>query len=132
MKENLQFFKEWIKKAENDLITAKHLFSVQPIPPYDIICFHSQQCAEKYIKSFLVYKGIEFEKTHDLGELIGLCSTKDESFIELIDIAEKLTDYAVDARYPGTEEPTEEEAKEAIEIAEKIKEFILKRLPSYD
>jgi HEPN domain-containing protein len=132
MKENPQYFKEWIKKAEKDLITARHLFSIKPVPPYDIICFHVQQCAEKYIKAFLVYKGIEFEKTHDLGELIGLASTKDDSFIELIDIAEKLTDYAVDVRYPETEEPTEEEAKEALEMAEKIKDFILKRLPLND
>jgi len=132
MKDNLQYFKEWIKKAEKDLITAKHLFSIQPTPPYDIICFHSQQCAEKYIKAYLVYMEIEFEKTHDLGELMGIASTKDNNFIELIDIAEKLTDYAVDARYPVMEEPTKEEAKEAIEIAEKIKDFILKRLPSND
>ena len=41
-----------------------------------------------------------------------------------------LTDYAVDIRYPFLiEEPTIEEAKEAIEMAEKIKKFILKRLP---
>jgi|UniRef100_A0A7C4TXN1 HEPN domain-containing protein len=130
MNETLKHSKEWIKKAENDLIVAKHSLTLKPVAPYDIICFHAQQCAEKYLKAYLVYKGIEFEKTHDLGELIGLASAEDNNFMELIDIAERLTDYAVDVRYPGIEEPTKEEAKEAIEIAEKIKEFILKRLPS--
>jgi HEPN domain-containing protein len=125
-------FKEWIKKAEKDLIAAKHLLSIKPNPPYDIICFHAQQCAEKYIKAFLIYKEIEFEKTHDLGKLVGLASINDESFIEIIDIAEKLTDYAVDVRYPAPEEITEEEAKEAIKIAEEIKEFILNKLQSDD
>jgi HEPN domain-containing protein len=125
-------FKEWIKKAEKDLIAAKHLLSIKPNPPYDIICFHAQQCAEKYIKAFLIYKEIEFEKTHDLGKLVGLASINDESFIEIIDIAEKLTDYAVDVRYPTSEEITEEEAKEAIKIAEEIKEFILNKLQSDD
>jgi HEPN domain-containing protein len=125
-------FKEWIKKAEKDLIAAKHLLSIKPNPPYDIICFHAQQCAEKYIKAFLIYKEIEFEKTHDLGKLVGLASINDESFIEIIDIAEKLTDYAVDVRYPISEEITEEEAKEAIKIAEEIKEFILNKLQSDD
>jgi HEPN domain-containing protein len=125
-------FKEWIKKAEKDLIAAKHLLSIKPNPPYDIICFHAQQCAEKYIKAFLIYKEIEFEKTHDLGKLVGLASINDESFIEIIDIAEKLTDYAVDVRYPAPEEITEEEAKEAIKIAEEIKEFVLKKIRSDD
>jgi len=45
-------------------------------------------------------------------------------------MSRRLTDYAVDVRYPMLlEEPTIEEAKEAIEMAEKIKKFVLKRLP---
>ena len=37
--------------------------------------------------------------------------------------------HAVDIRYPLFEEPTTEEAEEAIEMAIKIKEFVLSRLP---
>ncbi|WXG41970.1 MAG: HEPN domain-containing protein [Candidatus Freyarchaeum deiterrae] len=62
MKEKIDLVKFWIKKAENDLITAENLLNILPEPPLDIICFHAQQCAEKYLKAFLIYHGIEFEK----------------------------------------------------------------------
>jgi len=59
-----------------------------------------------------------------------LAAKVDEDFQEIIDISEKLTDYAVDIRYPFLlEEPTKEEARETIEMAEKIKKFVLSKLP---
>jgi len=69
------------------------------------------------------------KKTHVLDDLISLALQIDNSFIELIEFAEILTPYAVEIRYPLFEEPAIEDAKRAIEIAAKIKEFILKRLP---
>jgi len=127
MKRKIDLVKMWMRKAENDLKTAKDELNTQE-PANDTICFHAQQCAEKYLKAFLIYHEIEFEKTHVLEDLITLATQIDNSFIELIEFAKKLTPYAVEIRYPLFEEPTEEEAKEAIEIAEKIKEFILKRI----
>jgi len=118
-------------KAENDLKTAKDKLNTQETAN-DTICFHAQQCAEKCLKAFLIYHEIEFEKTRVLEDLIMLAMQIDNSFIELIEFAKKLTPYAVEIRYPLFEEPTEEEAKEAIEIAEKIKEFILKRISLND
>ncbi|MBN2105766.1 HEPN domain-containing protein [bacterium] len=53
----------WIKKAENDLITAEHTMLMDN-PPTDTICFHAQQCAEKYIKGLLVFLQVHFPKTH--------------------------------------------------------------------
>ena len=120
MKDKIDLVKAWIEKAENDLRAAKHLINVRSNPPLDAVCFHAQQCAEKYLKAFLTYKGVEFRKTHDLGELIALASEIDGSFDEIIDIGEKLTDYAVDIRYLLLmEEPTIEEAKEALEMAKR-------------
>jgi len=130
MKEKIELVEAWIKKAENDLIAARHLLTVKPDPLPDAACFHAHQCAEKYLKAYLTYNGIEFRKTHDLGELIGLATKIDKSFADLMKVGERLTDYAVDVRYPMFfEEPTIEEAKEAIEIAERVKRFILERLP---
>lgn len=130
MKEKVELVMQWIKKAENDLINAQNSIKITPNPPLDTVCFHAQQCAEKYLKAFLVFHSIGFEKIHDLGELINIASKVDKTFLEIIEAGEKLTDYAVDIRYPMLiEEPTEEEAKEAIEIAIKIKNFVLERLP---
>jgi len=136
MKERIDLVKLWIEKAENDLINAKHSINIKPKPPLDTVCFHAQQCAEKYLKAFLVFHEIEFEKIHDLGELISLAASTDRNFFDIIEYGEKLTDYAVDIRYPLLlEEPTEGEAKEAIEmaikiVAIKIKKFVLSRLPA--
>ena len=63
----------WFKKAENDLKNAEHTMQMEE-PPYDTICFHAQQCAEKYLKGFLTYHEIEFPKTHSLENLVLLSS----------------------------------------------------------
>jgi HEPN domain-containing protein len=127
MKEKVDLVKMWIQKAENDLKTAKDELNTEN-PAKDTICFHAQQCAEKYLKAFLVYHEIEFEKTHVLEDLIALAAQIDNSFIKLIEFAKKLTPYAVEIRYPLFEEPTMEETQEAIKIAEEIKKFVLDRI----
>lgn len=119
----------WIKKAENDLKTGKDEIKTEN-PATDTVCFHMQQCVEKYLKAFLVLNDKEFRKTHDITELIELCCEIDEDFQELYEInADKLTKYAIEIRYP--EEfyfPLLKEAEEAIQIAEYVKEFVLKKL----
>ena len=45
---------EWIAKAEGDFATAQRELRARRAPNYDAACFHSQQCAEKYLKAFLV------------------------------------------------------------------------------
>jgi len=49
----------WLEKARRDLATAQSQLRVAE-PPADIICFHAQQAAEKYLKAYLVWRGIEF------------------------------------------------------------------------
>lgn len=130
MKEKIDLVKFWIKKAENDLITAENLFKTLAEPPLDIICFHAQQCAEKYVKAFLTHHEIEFEKTHNLGDLILLAAQIDKGFRKISEMGEKLTPYAVEIRYPGIldEEITIDKTKEAIELCKKIKKFVLSKL----
>ncbi|OPX99841.1 MAG: HEPN domain protein [Syntrophorhabdus sp. PtaB.Bin047] len=57
---------EWIEKAENDFATAVREMRVRKRPNYDAVCFHSQQCVEKYLKAILQENGIAFGKTHNL------------------------------------------------------------------
>ncbi len=49
--------KDWLRKAKHDIRAAEHLLTIAD-PPTDVICFHSQQCAEKCLKAFLVYNQI--------------------------------------------------------------------------
>lgn len=128
MKTKRGLINNWLKKAEKDLLTAEHELSF-PDAVTESICFHSQQAAEKCLKAYLVFLGISFTKTHEIGELITKCEDKDKEISVFKEEADKLTDYAVDVCYPEEEfAPTLEEAKESFEIAKKIKEFILDRI----
>src|SRR6266508_6150751 len=61
---------EWVDKAEGDFATAEREFRVSVEPNHDAVCFHTQQCAEKYLKAYLQEAEIPFRKTHDLAELL--------------------------------------------------------------
>jgi HEPN domain-containing protein len=121
--------KRWIFLAEGDLKTAEDELSTTE-PFTNTICFHSQQCVEKYLKAYLSFVGKPFRKTHDISELIELCKEVDEEFEILYSLnAAKLTRYAVDIRYPDEFYiPSIEEAKEALEIAKKVRNFIIRKL----
>lgn len=90
MPDKMKWVKEWQCKAENDLITAEIVLSY-PGAPTDTICFHAQQCAEKYLKSYLTFKDITVEKTHDLAKINNACISVDPEFEELSDAAEILS-----------------------------------------
>jgi len=127
MKSKIDLVKAWLKKAENDLSAAENSIEAKL---YDIASFHAQQCAEKYLKAFLTYHEIEFEKTHAIEDLLLLASQIDDSFVEMIEKGKKLTPYAVEVRYPLLiQEPSEERTKELLGIAIKIKELVLNKMP---
>ena len=58
--------KQWINLADNDLALAEHTSKTMWPVPHEIVCFHCQQFAEKYLKAFLVSKGQEPPYIHDL------------------------------------------------------------------
>jgi len=49
---NEETVKLWCIKADNDLKAGKDEFATER-PATDTVCFHMQQCAEKYLKAFL-------------------------------------------------------------------------------
>ncbi|RCK75049.1 MAG: hypothetical protein ANABAC_1766 [Anaerolineae bacterium] len=118
---------EWVNKAENDFAAAEVTLYAQKGPITDAVCFHSQQCAEKYLKAFLQENRIRFEKTHVLAYLLDLCLTLDEDFkIIATDLAE-LDSYGVAIRYPGTN-LTPDYAFRAFETARRVRAFIRGKL----
>ena len=119
---------QWLNKADKDLMSAeKELASENPIT--ETICFHSQQAAEKYLKAYLVKNGKPPPRTHDIGIVLRECATLNKDFELIKKDAVKLTIYGVVIRYPDDfYEPTIEEAKEAVEIAKKVKEFVEKKI----
>jgi HEPN domain-containing protein len=61
---------QWLVLAKGDLKAAEHLLTLRDDCPTEVVCFHAQQCVEKYLKALLVARDIEFSKTHDIGALI--------------------------------------------------------------
>jgi HEPN domain-containing protein len=128
MPDKTKWVNEWKQKAENDLRTAEIVLSSEEHPT-DTICFHAQQCAEKYLKSYLTSKDITIEKTHDLTRINNICIGIDPDFQELSEFAELLSGYAVEVRYPSDFiECSIGEAEEAVEMAKVFKNFVLRKL----
>jgi HEPN domain-containing protein len=111
------------------LTSAEHELTFGDGAVTETICFHSQQAAEKYLKAYLVYLEISFTKTHEIGELITKCELKDSEIGTLKEEADILTDYAVTVRYPDDYYvPEIEEAKEAYDLAIKVRDYILSKI----
>jgi len=121
--------KNWILKANNDFKTGKDEMETDE-PATDTICFHMQQCVEKYLKGYLVFHKVDFRKTHDIAELIELCKSVSGKFEELYSMdVDSLTVYAADIRYPDDfYMPTLEETRECIDIAVKAMDFVKESL----
>lgn len=97
---NEETVKNWLFFADGDLKTAEDELNAQN-PFTNTVCFHSQQCVEKYLKAFLTLMGQPFGKTHDIAELIELSKKSDKDFDQLYQLkADYLTKYAVEVRYP--------------------------------
>lgn len=116
--------KKWISYAEEDLRLAKYGLKMSSSCPYRLIAYHAQQCAEKYLKAYLVFSKIDFPYTHNIRVLLKLCN---KDWAKELKEAEKLTPFAITTRYPGEdEEVTKKEAQETIKIAEKVRHGIRK------
>jgi HEPN domain-containing protein len=110
---------EWITKAEGDFATAERELGVTVSPNYDAVCFHAQQCAEKYLKARLQESGVQFGKTHDLPTLLNLALSVESTWEALLTDMQTLSTYAVAYRYPGDSA----DKKDAEEVLEKCRNF---------
>jgi HEPN domain-containing protein len=124
-----EFTREWIRKAENDFRTAKHLFESGDDYAYGVT-FHAQQAVEKYIKAFLVWHQIEFKKTHDIALLLRSLATADPGVSTILAEAVELTPYGVEYRYPGDyPDVTSVDEEKSVRLATLVRREIRNRLP---
>ena len=109
---------EWIAKAEGDFATAERELSATDHPNYDAVCFHAQQCAEKYLKAFLQEANIAFPKTHDLADLLASALSIEPTWTSMTADLNALSAFAVEYRYPG-ESADIDEGREAFSKCER-------------
>lgn len=89
-------------------------------PNHDAVCYHSQQCAEKYLKGVLQEREIAFPKTHDLLYLAELFEPSLEELAAIEAGLRVLTRMIADTRYPGFF-ATAPDSDEALSIVEQVR-----------
>lgn len=125
--DNKAVAQEWFTYADADLQSALFLLDMHPAPR-EIICYHCQQSAEKYLKGFIALNGGELLRTHDLLILNKKCSFYNSNLSVLEDDCINLTDYGVQVRYPFSIDITEEDMEQAIKSAKRVKALIIENL----
>jgi HEPN domain-containing protein len=118
---------EWVTKAEGDFATAGRELRARKSPNYDAVCFHCQQCAEKYLKAVLQENDKHIPKIHNLIELMLLCEEIDSSFEMLRADLVTMERYAVRGRYPG-ETAEKDDAQAAYAAAGIVRKFVKQKL----
>ena len=121
--------RQWLIKAQNDLLNADNNLRSDQIP-FDTVCFHCQQAAEKLLKAYLVGRGCAYPFTHDLLFLLQHILPIQADAEALRDSLALLMPYAVEIRYPDDAfAPTEHDAQEAREAAEQVQSWLRSALP---
>ena len=121
--DNNKIYTEWFEFAKRDLESAKFLMNMHP-RPIEIICYHCEQSAEKYLKGYLIKAGNKIERTHDLVLLNNKCKAIDKSFEIIEDECIELVPYGVQVMYPYQLDVTDNDMISAINCAEKIENFV--------
>ena len=113
----------FLYKAIVDLNSGKYLLKAFNNDEIEIdiekIYFELQQSAEKLLKSLLSNSAIDFPKSHDLEQIIGLCEDNNIMLVENIGYLVELNDYAVEGRYSIIHDDINE-ADRYIEVLEKL------------
>ncbi len=125
--------KQWLDRATEDLIVAHLLLDEEH---FSHACFLSQQAIEKAIKALLLHLTGAYPRTHRLVDLLTKAVTSDQSLTNFLTDCAIVDQYYIPTRYPdsipgglATGLPGEAEAREAVEIAERLLAAITPKLP---
>jgi HEPN domain-containing protein len=123
--------KDWRYLADLDLNTAEHLVKTMRPAPLEIICFHCQQSAEKYLKGFLSMKGEDPPYIHDLDELCKRCEKYEPLFSNIATECTILTQFGVQPRYDTLIQITETDMLQSLKYTQAIKSFLQNIVPEF-
>ena len=130
LKDDIQIAKQWVAKADNDLLNADNNLKCEEVP-FDTVCFHCQQATEKILKAYLIANQKPYPITHDLFFLLEQVLLLNPKAERLRDALAMLTPYAVEIRYPDDYSmPTDEDAFEARRAAAEVYEWVKSACPA--
>lgn len=115
--------------GQTDPLPANRIIAVEEGCPFDTVCFHRQQAAEKYLKCLLTCLGIQAPRTHDLQALAALIPLEQRFPVRAEELAE-LNPYAVNVRYADDwQDPQLNDAKRALVLASHVRTAIRELMP---
>ena len=129
MCEEVEIARQWVAKASNDLLNADNNLGSAKIP-YDTVCFHCQQAAEKLLKAYLACIGQSPPVTHDLLLLLEKVLPSNPGAEALRNFLAILMPYAVEIRYPDDwVMPLAEDTEEARDAAKEVMDWLKESKP---
>jgi HEPN domain-containing protein len=121
---------EWLAKADLDLQTVHRLCPEDPFR--DIVAFHAQQAAEKYLKALLTRHQVEFPKTHELRRLLDLLAEVEPQLAASLTDIKWLEPFGVEVRYPGDRPDTlPGDERRARDLAQMVRDAVCAALSPY-
>lgn len=87
---------QWMERVRYDLSSAKAMLKARK---YLYAAFMCQQAVEKAMKAFLAKQCSEIPFTHNLRKIAEVSSLEDEMDTDQLDFLERLTPFAIKARY---------------------------------
>jgi len=119
---------EWRLLAERDMAAAEYLAGMYP-PLNEIIAYHCQQAAEKYLKGVLVTFGEEPPYIHNLDELCISAEKYRPSFSAILSFCTKISQFAVQPRYDFGMSLSDTDMRLVLDYTRKIRAFLEKEVP---
>lgn len=118
----------WLAFAEDDLRAANACLKDGV---FNQACFHAQQMAEKALKAVIAEKGNIPPRIHELRRLLAICLGYSEDFAVFKEECSLLNRFYLPTRYPDAilgslaeGLPNKGDAQEAIQMAERVLEFV--------
>ena len=128
---SMPLYERWLTIAKSDFRILIIMLERNDERVFDVTIFHSQQCAEKALKAFLVLHRQPIDYTHNPVKLINACAELDERFASLTPYAARVACYADEDGFSVNNfehKTTRDELEMAILSAQEILNFVIKKI----
>jgi HEPN domain-containing protein len=117
---------ELFDKAEKDIMNIDIMNKDTVYPAdrkYDPICFHATQAVEKFLKGYIISKGRQVEKIHNLEILLTEAMSIDMSFIKIRQECMLLNRYSSQIKYTNRNPITKSGIMEVVRSLQTVSDF---------
>lgn len=119
---------DWLERAGEDIHVAGKLLDCPET--MNACAFHCQQCGEKALKGYILFKTDRHVDGHNLTWLCRQAINQDRKFVEWLDESVVLNRYYIETRYPA-DMPltiTQKDVNNAYDMASSMYKFICEQV----